>query len=400
MSTLNKSAFHSFKARTPMMACLATILSLALIIFYKQNGQLTALFLIGICLGYVLYQASFGFTSSFRVLLADRRSAGFRAQMWMLGVACCLFFPTLTVGTLFGQELSGFEAPLGVALMLGATIFGIGMQLGGGCGSGTLFTVGGGNTRMVVTLLFFIIGSVIGVVHRDWWDARPSIDAISMLQVWGWKIALVINCTIFYAAYQIAAKLEIKRHGQLEPISGAVHAPITLKKIPLLAGALILAGLNFLTLLIAGRPWGITSAFGLWGGKFLQSVGAPIETWAGYADPGMQQVLHDSVLADITSVMDFGIIFGALFASIYVGKFKPTWRISSKHLAAAILGGLLLGYGARLAYGCNIGAFFSGIASGSLHGWVWIIFAMLGNYIGVALRPRFDLPVERKLSAC
>ena len=397
---MNKSPPTSSNPNAALVGSMLSILYLTLVIFYTQSGQLTALFLIGICLGYVLYQASFGFTSSFRVLLADRRSAGFRAQMWMLGVACCLFFPALSAGTLFGQELNGFEAPLGVALMLGATVFGIGMQLGGGCGSGTLFTVGGGNTRMVVTLLFFIIGSVIGVVHREWWDARPSIDAISLLQVWGWKIALVVNCGIFFTAYQIAAKLETKRHGQLESISSTDLVPFSIKKIPLLAGALMLAGLNFLTLLIAGRPWGITSAFGLWGGKFLQSVGAPVNSWSGYAESGMQQAMQDSLLADITSVMDFGIVFGALLASIIVGKFKPTWRISLKHLASAMIGGLMLGYGARLAYGCNIGAFFSGIASGSLHGWVWIICAMLGNRVGIALRPWFDLPVERKLSGC
>jgi uncharacterized membrane protein YedE/YeeE len=51
----------------------------------------------------------------------------------------------------------------------------------------------------------------------------------------------------------------------------------------------------------------------------------------------------------------------------------------------------LLGYGARLAYGCNIGAFFSGIASTSLHGWVWIVAAVLGNIIGVRLRPLLRL---------
>jgi uncharacterized protein len=383
-----------------LICCALVICALAVFIWHAESARMLSLFSVGVALGYVLYQASFGFTSSFRVLLADRRSAGFRAQMCMLALACCLFFPALAQGTLFGQELSGFEAPLGLALILGASIFGIGMQLGGGCGSGTLFTVGGGNTRMVVTLLFFIIGSVIGVVHRDWWDQTPSVDAISLLYVWGWKTALLMNCSIFFVAYQIAAMLEKKRHGRVESIGKLGFAEFSHHKIPLLAGALLLAGLNFLTLLLAGRPWGITSAFGLWGGKFLQAIGLPLETWSGYGDAGMQLALHESILADITSVMDIGIILGALFASILVGKFKPTWRIPPKHLAAAMLGGLLLGYGARLAYGCNIGAFFSGIASGSLHGWVWIIFALLGNRIGIVLRPWFELPVERTLSAC
>jgi hypothetical protein len=61
---------------------------------------------------------------------------------------------------------------------------------------------------------------------------------------------------------------------------------------------------------------------------------------------------------------------------------------------------LLLGYGARLAYGCNIGAFFSGVASGSLHGWVWIACALAGSYAGPRLRPLFGMMVERTPAAC
>ncbi|MNP87181.1 putative inner membrane protein [compost metagenome] len=48
-----------------------------------------------------------------------------------------------------------------------------------------------------------------------------------------------------------------------------------------------------------------------------------------------------------------------------------------------------MGYGSRLAYGCNIGAYFSGIASGSVHGWLWLVAAYAGNLIGVRLRPWF-----------
>jgi hypothetical protein len=68
-------------------------------------------------------------------------------------------------------------------------------------------------------------------------------------------------------------------------------------------------------------------------------------------------------------------------------------------LLAAILGGLLMGYGARLAFGCNIGAFFSGVASFSLHGWLWIVFALLGTWIGVKLRPLFGLSNDSRGSA-
>jgi hypothetical protein len=52
---------------------------------------------------------------------------------------------------------------------------------------------------------------------------------------------------------------------------------------------------------------------------------------------------------------------------------------------------VLLGIGAVLGMGCNISAYLGGIASGSLHGWVWIVPALAGNAVGVRLRPLFGL---------
>jgi hypothetical protein len=63
-------------------------------------------------------------------------------------------------------------------------------------------------------------------------------------------------------------------------------------------------------------------------------------------------------------------------------------RVAPGRAVVALAGGLLLGYGARLAFGCNIGAYFSGIASTSLHGWVWFAGALLGTPLGVLLRRR------------
>jgi uncharacterized membrane protein YedE/YeeE len=89
--------------------------------------------------------------------------------------------------------------------------------------------------------------------------------------------------------------------------------------------------------------------------------------------------------------MDFGIIAGAMLASALAGRFAPSWDIPLRSVIAAVVGGLLLGYGARIAYGCNIGAYFSGIASGSLHGYLWALSAFAGNIVGVKFRPFFFL---------
>jgi uncharacterized membrane protein YedE/YeeE len=159
------------------------------------------------------------------------------------------------------------------------------------------------------------------------------------------------------------------------------------------AGAIGLMLVNLATLLLAGRPWGVTSAFALWGAKMAAAAGVPVETWPYWAS--QQGALQGSVFGDVTSVMDAGIVLGALLAALLAGRFHPVWTVPPRSLAAALIGGLMLGYGARIAYGCNIGAYFSGIASGSLHGWLWLPCAFAGNVLGTWLRPAFGLSVER-----
>ena len=80
-----------------------------------------------------------------------------------------------------------------------------------------------------------------------------------------------------------------------------------------------------------------------------------------------------------------------MLAAALAGRFAPSLAIPLRSVLAAVIGGLLLGYGARIAYGCNIGAYFSGIASGSLHGYLWAVAAFAGNIVGVRLRPWFFL---------
>lgn len=123
---------------------IALVLMLASAWFLNLNAgfKQVLLLLVGTALGLTLYHAAFGFTSAWRVFINERRGAGLRAQMVMLTLAVLLFFPALSAGSLFGNPVTGLVAPAGVSVVFGAFIFGIGMQLGGGCASGTLFTVG------------------------------------------------------------------------------------------------------------------------------------------------------------------------------------------------------------------------------------------------------------------
>jgi len=372
------------------------------IVFDASNGLLM---LVGGLLGVVLYHAAFGFTAAWRVFITERKGRGLRAQMLMLAVAVVLFFPALGAGSLFGTSVYGFVAPIGVSVVVGAFIFGVGMQLGGGCASGTLFTAGGGNARMMITLVFFIVGSVIGSAPFTWWQSLPAFAPVSLVKLAGAEGGIAISLALFAAIAVFTVVMEKRRHGQLEQVS-AVNKHGAERWLsgpwPLLFGAVALALLNFATLALAGRPWGITSAFALWGAKVFQLIGGDVTQWGYWQSSWNANALEASIWSDITTVMNVGIILGALMAASLAGRFAPSLKIPLRSVIAAVIGGVLLGYGARLAFGCNIGAYFSGIASGSLHGWVWLVAAFAGNMVGVRLRPLFfsgesrQIPVSKR----
>jgi len=384
--------------RLVVALALALLAGAAIALAETYSWRLGALFLVGGALGVALYHALFGFTSAWRVFIADGRGAGLRAQMLMLAVAAVLFFPALAHGTLLGQPVHGEYGAVGVSVLAGAFLFGVGMQIGGGCASGTLYTVGGGNTRMLATLAAFIAGSALGAEQLPWWAAQPNIGSVSLIGRLGWGPALALSLAAMAMIAGLTVLVEKRRHGSLargNPTDARgfrrfLHGPW-----PLAAGAVALALGNMLTLYLAGRPWGITSAFALWGSKIAMAAGADVASWGYWQAPGRALSLRQSIFADVTSVMDFGIVLGAFLATGLAGKFAPSWKVPLPSLVAAVLGGLLLGYGARLAYGCNIGAYFSGIASSSLHGWLWLAAAFAGSVAGTRLRPLFGLTVER-----
>ncbi|MGB5306260.1 MAG: YeeE/YedE family protein [Gammaproteobacteria bacterium] len=379
-----------------------TALGLLAISLFLQHAFATRqalLFLIGTGLGITLFHASFGFTGGWRRFVRKRRGASVRAQLMLLALTSLLFFPIL--GNLFPQiNVSAALGPVSLSVLVGAFLFGAGMQLGGGCGSGTLFTVGGGQVRMLITLSFFIAGTLLGTAHLPWWLALPNLGKLSVIDALGWMPALLIQVLVLGALYLLVAALERRRHGTTESLGvTGQHLPFSERLLfgpwTLWWGVAGLAVLSLLTLLVAGHPWSITFAFGLWGAKIWMALGGDVSTWPYWSSGYPAVALNRSVLADTTSLMDFGIILGAVLAAGLAGRFAPPGRLKRNAVLTAVLGGLLLGYGARLAFGCNIGGMLAGIVSGSIHGWLWLVAGFLGSMLGVRLRALFGLDPPR-----
>ena len=149
---------------------------------------------------------------------------------------------------------------------------------------------------------------------------------------------------------------------------------------------------------ITGTFWAVTGEFTRWGGHVLQLFGAHPEQWGYFKVIG----LEGSPLDRIDGMMVIGMFGGCFAAALWANNVKlrmPQHRI---RIFQAVLGGMIAGFGARLAMGCNLAAFFTGIPQFSLHAWFFALATAVGSYFGArfTLLPMFRIPVKlQKASA-
>lgn len=246
---------------------------------------------------------------------------------------------------MFGQPLAGGATPVGVGFAVSALLFGTGLQVGGGCASGTLFVLGSGNVRLAGTLIGFVVGSALGAAHMGFWWSLPALPPVTAQGFIGFGPALALQLAALAISFAAGG-------GRLAELArGRKALPF------LVQGGLALAALNTVVQVLSGKPWGETSAFALWGSKFAIALGIDAHAWAYWQRPGFLAQLDRTVMFDVTSVMDGANLIGAALAAAAAGRFRPHWGGAAAAWAGALLGGIAIGYGARLSNGCNIGAY-------------------------------------------
>lgn len=361
------------RARRAVALYLLAIIA-ALAVTLAAGWRAGLLFAIGLGYGAALAAVSFGFTTGWRIWIRERDPTGLLAQLLLIGLAMVVTIPLLATR----PELAGAYAPLSVSLVLGAFVFGAAMQVADGCGSGSLYKAGMGNLFNLAVLPGFIAGSFLGAAHLDRWLALGSAPPVSLVEALGTGGALAAQLAALAA---IAAWLWRTRRATGVRWQGK----------GIYVAAVALAVLAVLNLIVAGQPWGIVYGLGLWGAKIATWAGWDLAANAFWGRPEQQAQIAAPLLDDPTSVTDLGLLAGALIASVQRGTFAPHVQATAKQWVAAVLTGLVLGYSARLAFGCNIGAYFAGISTGSAHGWVWFAAAFAGSAAGVRLRDKLGL---------
>ena len=335
------------------------------------GGRGVTLLALGTALGAVFLSFQYGFASGWRQFIVAGKTTAMAAHFLLAALCALVFIPA----ELWGLTASGSLAPISISLFAGAFAFGIGMQLANGCGSGVLFSFGGGSGRMLVALPFFVLGSLIGSLILPNILALGQLSPIQIGADLGPLGRTALNLTLLGSA---ACCFWYIGHRQGE-------------KMPrkLILASVVIACLCWMVFALSGHPWGVTFGFTLWGAKLATAIGFDMSAYDFWRWPGPARALAHSVLTDTSSLMDIGMLIGAGLWASFAGSLRSQKWPNGRQLLAAAIGGLLMGVGARLAFGCNIGAFLAGTASGSLHGWIWFFMALAGSWVGVRARPRF-----------
>ena len=184
------------------------------------NSSMALYWGFGCCFGFILQKSRFCFTASMRDPCITGSTSVTRAVLiafaiTTIGFTAIKYGSFISTGTIPGES---YVMPISLATALGGILFGIGMVIAGGCASGTLMRVGEGFSMQVLSLFFFVIGSLIGANHMGFWELNFTATAprVFLPDVFGWGGALVIQLLVIFLLYIAADKYEKKKMGNTE----------------------------------------------------------------------------------------------------------------------------------------------------------------------------------------
>ena len=167
------------------------------IVLMTQSATLAFYWFTGMIFGFILQKARFCFTASMRDPYLTGSVALPKAVLLALAVTSIGFWAIKYGAFQAGLPIpgQGYVAPVGLTTVLGGLIFGIGMVISGGCASGTLMRVGEGFGMQILSLAFFVVGSLLGAATFGFWELNFMVRAprIFLPDVFGWFGAIVIQ---------------------------------------------------------------------------------------------------------------------------------------------------------------------------------------------------------------
>lgn len=372
----------------------------------RADARSATFWLFGLAFGFVLQRSRFCFASAFRDLFLFGHGRIMRGILGGLAVATVGFavlmqrmVPDPGLGMIPPEA---HVAPLGAHLILGGLLFGVGMVIAGGCVSGSLYRIGEGYMASAVALVGIMTGLGLGAhTWNFWWQASIQRGLVLWLpRMGGYGAALAVTFLLLVAAYLLVVWWESRqafRAPQPVPVTDGNTFPertaaalraVLVHGWPTVVGGIALGTLNVF-LYTAHMPWGVTGEISRWSVGLLGLAGWGPGPLLGAGElSGCAVVGRGGPLLTHTLTLNLGMVAGAFGGAWIAGEFRLRRPRERRRYVQALGGGVLMGYGATLAMGCTLGAFFSAIPSLGVNGWVFAAALAAGAWLGVQVLRR------------
>jgi uncharacterized membrane protein YedE/YeeE len=288
--------------------------------------------------------------------------------------------------------------PVGISTIVGGLIFGFGMVLSGGCVSGSLYRMAEGYVGSWVTMGGVIIGlGLLSQTWNWWWNTLISHESpIWLPATLGYGGSVILTLSGLFAVFLLVLWRESRSGLSIPNLPNrAVSQDTFIQKLlvlwrsvfvmgwPALVGGAILGGIGVLMYMVH-MPWGVTGELTRWANStmailnFAPPIASGLSSLGGCAGRASESGLFTHTFA-----VTVGVLPGALVAALFSREFKLRFPPSARRYLQSLVGGVIMGYGAGLAIGCTVGAFFSSIPSLSLGGWLFALSLTGGAFLGV-----------------
>lgn len=205
------------KNQLPFGIVLFIVLIVIGVLLSFKSANLALFWFTGLAFGFILQKSRFCFTASMRDPYLTGGTDLTRAVLTAFAFTTIGFAAIKYGAYVKGLPIPGqsFVVPISFATALGAFMFGIGMVIAGGCASGTLMRVGEGFGMQMLSLVFFIVGSLWGAHDFGFWKLNFILKgkAVFLPDIFGWMGAVVIQLLFIAVLYILADKWESRKKG-------------------------------------------------------------------------------------------------------------------------------------------------------------------------------------------
>ncbi len=297
-------------------------------------------------------------------------------------------------GTWVTDPLAGYLpqdahiGPVSWALILGGLTFGWGMVLSGSCISAHLYRLGEGSTLSPIALAGTFFGFILGFKTWNWFylSAISTSSVVWTPAIMGYTGSLLLQSAVLITLilwllikYSPSPKVR-----PFQPLSlSLIYERVFVKKWPEWLAGIGVGILGFFAYFRV-EPIGVTAEIGRLSrntGNHFEIIPTRLEGLDGFA--GCATADTAEVISS-NGIFILALVAGALVTGLLSGRFRPEVpRLTEA--GKALIGGVLLGFGAMISLGCTVGNTLSGISAFAVSGWVFTIAMVFAVWSGLRL---------------